>query len=598
MTFFVPIFYCYRTIPFSHSEPHYCPNHTMAQHHKQNPIRTSMKPKNPIKESPVLQKLLQELDSITSRRQFRRWRKSFLAEFEIFLFESGNVKVRIAYRNLCTILSRHVELVKKMHAHIQLGDLSPDGCTVRARQTLGNFFDQMIRVKQILIDLLPTTAQMEKEIGYTKFHLAAVLIDNGFVAYDRLMLCDEIHFHFKHWCLQDVANKLFNLEMDHYRNRLDIFCDIMADLGINKIMQKARQLLHKDDDEETLFWEHGESLGSMEVDMSSESSEDGLDIDLDPMPDLSDVTFEEEDEYSLPLWKVNDFYRDNAEMADSFRRDMKRKSFDMFNADSCRSKTSKPPVMPRRSVDDDIDSSVRSLPLKPERTSDQDIGTSVTTLPNKPPQRLLSIGGADPKVDKPESTEPSTESPRLPSNCSANKAPPGKTSSSHTRKMIDCELSDSDATKNSCEREDHSESSAISAGSRKKEESKDSAVTEVSSRLERFGIYQRQDTSRFILPATNFLATPSRMSKISAQAVNEAGSDDDSDSESEVRVSSSSTDTSDDEKVDRVSERKQLRQNSEPKKKSFYSFNNYYHGNPSDWRLSKSNHEDHSLKLQ
>eukprot|EP00977_Amphora_coffeiformis_P020499 scaffold8306_cov171-Amphora_coffeaeformis.AAC.16 len=558
-------------------------NHTMATHPKLNPIRTTMKPKNPIKESRILQQLLRELDSITSRRQFRRWRKSFLAEFEIFLFESGNVKVRIAYRNLCTILSRHVELVKKMHVHIQQGDLSPDGSTVRARQTLGNFFDQMIRVKQILIDLLPTTAQMEKEIGYTKFHLAAVLIDNGFLAYDRLMLCDEIHFHFKHWCLQDVANKLFNLEMDHYRNQLDIFCDIMADLGINKIMQKALQLLHKDDDEETLFWEHGESLGSMDVDMSSESSEDGLDIDLDPMPDLSDITFEEEDEYSLPLWKVNNFYKDNAEMAESFRRDMKRKSFEMFNVDSSHSKTTKPPGMPRRSVDSDIE-----LPKKPERTLDQDMGTSVASLPVKPPQRRISNGGADLKEDNPKSTEPCTESQQLQSNDSTKMSPPSKSSSSHTRKTIDCELSDSDETKNSCEREENSESSG---GSQKKEESKDSSVTEVSSRLERFGVYQRQDTSRFILPATNFLATPSRMSKISAPAVNEAGSNDDSDNESEVSFSRASNDDSDDDdNAKAVSEKKQRRQKSEPKKKSFYSFNNYYHGNPSDWRVSKSDH--------
>ena len=562
----------------------------MAPHNKQNPIRKMMKPKNPIKESHILQKLLQELDSITTRRQFRRWRKSFLAEFEIFLFESGNVKVRMAYRNLCTILSRHVELVKKMHAHIQLGDLSPDGCTVRARQTLGNFFDQMIRVKQILIDLLPTTAQMEKEIGYTKFHLAAVLIDNGFLAYDRLMLCDEIHFHFKKWCLQDVANKLFNLEMDHYRNQLDIFCDIMADLGINKIMQKAIQLLHKDDDEETLFWEHGESLGSMDVDVSSESSEDGLDIDLDPMPDLSDVTFEDEEEFSLPLWKVNNFYKDNAEMAESFRRDMKRKSFEMFNVNSSHSKSSKPPGMPRRSVDIDIDSSTTSLSAKPERTFDQATKMSAASLPMKPPQRRFSKGGVDPKVDKQSSAEVSTDPQQFQSSISSQRSPSSKTSSSHTRNTIDCELSDSDATKNGSEREDHSENSAISSGSHKKEEGKDEAVAEVSSRLERFGVYQRQDTSRFILPPTNFLATPSRMSKISAPAVNESGSDDDSDSESEVSCSSSSSSTSDSgDGVAKKNEKKQRRK-SEPKKKSFYSFNNYYHGNPSDWRRSKSNH--------
>jgi len=281
---------------------------------------------NPFRDDSTIVALLRELDNITTRRQFRRWRKSFLEAFEVFLEQDGCVKVRAQYRRLCEILSRHVEQVKKTHAHIQMGDLSPEGCTVKSRQTLGNFFDQMIRVKQVLIDLLPTTARMEKEIGYTKFHLAAVLIDNGFVAYDRLSLCDEIHFHFKKWCLQDVANKLFLLEMDHYHNQLNIFCDILADLGLSHAMEVCRKFLHLDD-EETILWEGDDTSHHVDDDdLSSDSEKE----DLDPLPDLSDITFDDEASLNLPLWKVNEFYYDNAKMAEQFRSEMKRKSFAMF----------------------------------------------------------------------------------------------------------------------------------------------------------------------------------------------------------------------------------------------------------------------------
>lgn len=595
---------------------------------KRETMKTVKRAKNPFKEDHILRRLLQELDNVSTRRQFRRWRKSFMERYEDYLFESGNVKVRISYRNLCGILSRHVELVKKMHAHIQLGDLSPEGCTVRARQTLGNFFDQMIRVKQILIDLLPTTAQMERDIGYTKFHLAAVLIDNGFVAYDRLVLCDEIHFHFKKWCLQDVANKLFNLEMDHYRKQLDIFCDIMADLGISKIMRKALYLLHKDDDEETIEW--GESLASLDSELSSESSDDGLDIDLDPMPDLSDITFEDDDDYILPLWKVNDFYKDNVDMAETFRKEMKRKSFEMFSGNSSDCKSSKPPGMPRRTFDiDDAMFSLMSSPIKPEVRI---VENKAKSAPMKRPQRRLSNDNASAKPKetsskgssnktqehkssdsfasalsiKPQrrqsnecakagsvantqqrqsdrSFKTDTTCQRRQSNDSA-KSTSRNSNSSYTRRTS--ELSDSDDTKEILEREG-SESSGTSK-SQKSESSRDNSVGETPSRLERFGVFQRQDTGRFLMPPTNFLATPSRMSKISGPAVEECESDEESDSDSDVSLSSS---TSDDSKADAVARRKSMRSKSEPKKKkSFYSFNNYYHGNPSDWRISKSDH--------
>ena len=361
---------------------------------------------NPFKDDPKVIALLQELDSVSTRRQFRRWKKSFLSVFEVYLEERGTHKVRAAYRELCRILSRHVELVKKMHAHIQGGDLSPEGCTVRSRQSLGNFFDQMIRVKQVLIDLLPTTANMEKRVGYTKFHLAAVLIDNGFVAYDRLSLCDEIHCHFKTWCLQDVANKLFLLEMDHYHNQLDIFCDILADLGLKGTAEKCLKFLHLDD-EETIIWEGGDDSIS---DCSYDDSGSEEEVDMDPLPDLSDITFDDEASLNLPLWKVNDFYRDNAEMAETFRNDMRRKSFQMFN-DSGHGRSQRPPSMPRRTSDRDVS---LSAPTKPRRTLSNegfDAAGKLDVPPPTPtmPQRTLSnerIEVADSEISQDKYTAP------------------------------------------------------------------------------------------------------------------------------------------------------------------------------------------------
>ena len=546
-------------------------NHTV---NLQSKADTMMMKGNPFKEDQKLVALLQELDSISTRRHFRRWKKSFLAAFEIYLDESGSAKVRASYRQLCHILSRHVELVKKMHAHIQCGDLSPEGCTVRSRQTLGNFFDQMIRVKQILIDLLPTTARMEKQIGYTKFHLAAVLIDNGFISYDRLSLCDEIHFHFKKWCLQDVANKLFLLEMDHYHNQLDMFCDILADLGLKGTAQKCLEFLHLDD-EETILWE-GEDDTISEDGSLSESESDG--VDLDPLPDLSDITFEDDDSLNMPLWKVNNFYKDNAELAERFRQDMKRKSFDMFNGNSSDDKTGgKPPNMPRRS--NDGGSLSPPPPSKPQRrlsngtnssTGEAQQQNAVSEQPGPPPskpQRRLSNGGSTTGVENKEQKGLSVANP---TSTDKDSPPPSKprrrlsnglnTSSSEnkeaqgTEKTKQGKTADLDETKRAGNRT-RSRSQRFSS---RTIETADLSDSDDPSESEAADTPQREEPRRpiNIVPPTSYLPMPkSKISHIEPKP----------------------------EKQEHKGKRNELERQT-----SFYSFANYYHGSPSDWRVRKA----------
>uniref|UniRef100_A0A7S3P5B8 Uncharacterized protein n=1 Tax=Amphora coffeiformis TaxID=265554 RepID=A0A7S3P5B8_9STRA len=623
---------------------------------------------NPFRDDSTIVALLKELDTITTRRQFRRWRKSFLEAFEVFLEQDGCVKVRTQYRKLCEILSRHVEQVKRLHAHIQVGDLSPKGCTVKSRQTLGNFFDQMIRVKQILIELLPTTARMEKEIGYTKFHLAAVLIDNGFVAYDRLSLCDEIHFHFKNWCLQDVANKLFLLEMDHYHNHLNIFCDILADLGLNHAMEVCRKFLHLDD-EETILWEGDHSsLEDDDDDLLSDSETE----DLDPLPDLSDITFDDEASLNLPLWKVNEFYYDNAEMAEKFRTEMKRKSFAMFGG-SNKEKSQKPPNMPTRSTERDASPPPRNdnegCPSKPQRrlsiepssptnnedSPERDHAEPKTKTISCKVQRSLSLSSAVVSVDlisfkessreikpqrhvsmessksitasdnkkgskksnsdkKPRSKneeKPSRKDDKLSGSkhdIKASGSMHGKKSDSRQGRKSDSKRDakpDSKTDKKSGSKRDKTPSASKTSpsnqevkpnmdttkrmsnctmetellsdveGSSSDGESfqgdEEDALVEPASEVQllnntRIEGLRRVGSGKFILPPTNYLAVP--RGKI-CEIRPFPGENDDIDSSNEATARS---------------------QEEDKPEKSFYSFANYYHGNPSDWKLSKTTH--------
>lgn len=573
-----------------------------------------MKGNNPLKEDPKLVELLQQLDGISTHRQFRRWKKSFLCIFETYLENAGCAKVRQSYRKLSQILSRHVELVKQMHAHIQMGNFSKEGCTVRARQTLANFLDQMIRVKQVLIDLLPTTAKMEKEIGYTKFHLAAVLIDNGFIAYDRLSLCDDIHFHFKKWCLQDVASKLFLLELDHYHRQLDIFCDILADLGLKEALETCLEFLHLDD-EETIAW-NGDGDGASVLSASvfeddslfSDDEDASEEEDVEPCPDLSDITFDDEATYNLPLWKVNEFYVDNAEMAESFRKDLKRQQCQTFN-DNIRANSAKPPLMPRRSRDDVV---------MPEVAPAATTAAASKSSPTMPRRRRSNEGQSEMQVVEPEEQKPTKQQQQqregnkdasMSSYVTTTTTTTATTTKKKTRvlsKSQACAPTDKKTTKLTINNTSH-------GGSKRNHENKKQQPPEKAAPA---NIRPSLATASSTIPhnfSTTFFPIPKRGSartmgtedatdsSSNTSFGNDESDNSDSDSdrdEDNHSIGSNSNDSNGDNgktaiKTTNMTEGRKRSSNKPAYERSgsFYNFGNYYHGNPSDWKWDTgSNH--------
>ena len=195
---------------------------------------------NPLKEDPELKRLLQELDAIDSKKKFRRWRNSFLQKLAGYVDEAHGRPAEIKYQEFTHSMGRMSTLVKKLYSHLEIGDLSEARTSVRARKCLSDLQQSMKHVNNHLFDMLPKTAEQEKALGYSKFHLGAVLVRDGFVEYDRLVVCDEILQHMATNGLQQVADRQILDNMDNYHDRLGMFCDVMADLGLYKVMLVSR----------------------------------------------------------------------------------------------------------------------------------------------------------------------------------------------------------------------------------------------------------------------------------------------------------------------------------------------------------------------
>lgn len=187
---------------------------------------------NPIKEDETLRRLLHELDSITTKRDFTRWKTSFVERFSQFLSTDGETAAIARRNSYQQALDKFVRMVKQIEHHISNGDISttPGSTTVKALQCLKEVQKQVALVAEETETLVPGTGEQAREMGYTKFHMGAVLIRDGFEEYDSLSLCADILQHLRETtCLAEVADKIFLEEVDNFVDKFDMFCDVSED---------------------------------------------------------------------------------------------------------------------------------------------------------------------------------------------------------------------------------------------------------------------------------------------------------------------------------------------------------------------------------
>ncbi len=221
--------------------------------------------KNPITNDVKLNILVHEkLQTIKKYKQFQRWKCKFLDRFETYLTQSGMQPAEAASKDLQVHLETCLKRASIVLDRIEAGDLSPvsQKRTVKASKALKEFGMSLEVCRAELEELVPAKQIDEKRKRYTKFHVGASLIRDGFPQFVAMKELEE-HVH-------AISDRTYDLESDYdnlnkqerelfcnYKTQVARFCDVMSDLDLYDIMLTCVEFLNPpenedDDDSEEL----------------------------------------------------------------------------------------------------------------------------------------------------------------------------------------------------------------------------------------------------------------------------------------------------------------------------------------------------------
>jgi hypothetical protein len=94
-----------------------------------------------------------------------------------------------------------------------------------------------------LAKFIPSTSQQEETMGYNKFELGAVMIQDGFQVYEILKATRNIILQLQATLFQDMALSRDSMSiMEFYLRQISSFCDVMADLGLFGVMDSVVEM--------------------------------------------------------------------------------------------------------------------------------------------------------------------------------------------------------------------------------------------------------------------------------------------------------------------------------------------------------------------
>ena len=205
---------------------------------------------NPLKSDPELVGLLKRLDKIGKYKTFNRWKDKFLTRFDSLVFEGGMGPATANCDEFSATLKKTVKFADKVAGHNERGELSPQKKSVKASLALSELANHLTTTVEKLDLLIPSTGKDEKQLGYTKFHLGAVLIRQGFHQYITMKAIEDAITAIGEK-IADVADKQQLELFQMYHKKFQRFCDIMADLNLYEIMMKCVQFAKAPDVEES-----------------------------------------------------------------------------------------------------------------------------------------------------------------------------------------------------------------------------------------------------------------------------------------------------------------------------------------------------------
>lgn len=250
---------------------------------------------NPLRTDPELSGLLKRLDKVKKYKTFDRWKTKFLGRLTSLVYEKGMDPAEKTCTDFSKVLKTTVKCASKVTGHIEKGELTTEKKTVKASLALSELGNNLTTSVQKLEDLIPSTGRDEKKRGYTKYHLGAVLIRQGFHQYITMKQIEDALGEIAAR-VGDVADKQLLELFEFYKVKFKKFCDIMADLGLYEIMKKCAEFAEAPEEEES---SDEEPMG-VEISVETPEGTKKIILEVEPSDTVESVKKLIEDDIGIP----------------------------------------------------------------------------------------------------------------------------------------------------------------------------------------------------------------------------------------------------------------------------------------------------------
>jgi len=192
---------------------------------------------NPITSDPALTQLLEESKSIKNDEQFKGWKDEFLESYKQFLDPAGVQNAKMSDVRLLKSMEKLAGKVVAVKKLVDEGKISAESQSVMGKRALTNMTDQMAASEQEIARFMPMTGADEEKVGYDKFELGAVMIEDGFHVYEHLKATKDIINDLQENVLSDALPSHQKSIIQFYARQVQSFCDVMADIGLFRLME-------------------------------------------------------------------------------------------------------------------------------------------------------------------------------------------------------------------------------------------------------------------------------------------------------------------------------------------------------------------------
>jgi hypothetical protein len=205
---------------------------------------------NPVRYDPALLALKQKLAHIRKHKSFHKWRTTFLERLDDFLAQEGMAPASAACTSFGALLNKQLRMAAKVSNHVDKGELSVERKTVKSTLALQEMCGVLSKVVATTQTLIPPSQKEEDALGFTKFHVGAALIRQGFTQYGSLLAIQE-------FCqaigpaLRDVADKQQHVLFDYYVLVLERFMDVIRDIGLHDVMLACARFQEAPEEDES-----------------------------------------------------------------------------------------------------------------------------------------------------------------------------------------------------------------------------------------------------------------------------------------------------------------------------------------------------------